>query len=120
MIQNTRNSYGSIAKIFHWTMAVLIIGMFIIANIMMSLSPTEQKWQLYDLHKSPGLLIFSLVLLRLIWRWINPGPILPLSVPGWQKIASRINVSLLYGLMIVFPLSGYIMSTMGEACSQRL
>jgi cytochrome b561 len=43
MIQNTRNSYGSIAKSFHWTMAVLIIGMFIIANIMYLCHPPNKN-----------------------------------------------------------------------------
>lgn len=113
MIQNTRNSYGSIAKILHWTIAFLIIGMYVIANIMMDLSPSVMKWALYDLHKSTGLLIFSLVLLRLIWRWINPTPMLPMSVPRVQKIASQINTILLYILMIVFPISGGIMTIMG-------
>ncbi|MBL0941250.1 MAG: cytochrome b [Alphaproteobacteria bacterium] len=112
MIQNTRNSYGSIAKLFHWTIAFLIIGMYILANIMMYLSPSVMKYSLYDLHKSTGLLIFSLVLLRLIWRWINPSPMLPLSVPRVQKIASQINTILLYMLMIIFPISGGIMTTM--------
>jgi len=74
MIQNTRNSYGSIAKILHWAMTSLLIVMFICAYSMMAMAPSEQKWTLYDLHKSTGLLLFSLAFLRLIWRWINSTP----------------------------------------------
>lgn len=113
MLQNTRNSYGSVAKFFHWGIAVLIISMFIVAYTMIPMAPGNTKLTLYSLHKSTGLLIFSLVLLRLIWRGANPVPLLPPSVPKWQKKASDINVFILYVLMIVFPISGFTFTTMG-------
>lgn len=113
MIKNTQTTYGAIAKSFHWIMATLFVGMFIVAYIMINLSKSDFKFSLYDLHKATGLLLFGLVALRLSWRLFNASPKLPRSIPAWQRIASSGNILLLYFLMFAMPITGFLTSTLG-------
>lgn len=114
MLKNTTTVYGSIAKFFHWLMALLIFGMFIVAYTMTNIPASHFSEDLYSLHKATGLLIFSLVILRLIWRFINIEPKLPPSIPFWQRQLSNINITALYLLMLAMPLTGFFMSTLGN------
>ena len=113
MLKNTISTYGSMAKFFHWIMALLFFGMFIVAYIMINISKSDFRYSLYDLHKATGLLLFGLVALRLIWRKVTTQPVLSKIVPGWQQRAAKWNVVLLYILMIVMPMTGFLTSTLG-------
>lgn len=112
-IKNTQTSYGFVAKLFHWFIAIAIIGLLIVGFNMSSMEASNQKWQLYFLHKSLGVTILILVVLRLTWRLTNTQPDLPFDLPLWQKAASKITHYLLYLLMLVMPLSGIMMSRYG-------
>ncbi len=111
MLKNTTTVYGTIAKFFHWLMAVLIFSMFIVAYAMINIPSSHFSEDLYNLHKATGLLLFGLVLLRLIWRFTNNEPKLPPSIPFWQRQLSKINITALYLLMLTMPLTGFLMST---------
>ena len=69
------------------------------------------KLQLYSIHKSTGVTILMLMLIRAIWRWINPIPALPDTLMSWQRKTARWSHSLLYALIIIMLLSGMVMST---------
>ena len=71
MLKNTVAVYGVIAKFFHWFMAALIIGMFMLAYTMINIPASHFSDRLYSLHKATGLFLFGLVILRLLWRFIN-------------------------------------------------
>lgn len=109
-INNTEASYGSVAKFFHWTIAVVIYTMLFVGYYMGSIEPDSTKFKVYMLHKSFGLTVLLLVLLRFIWRMKSTVPTLPDSVPGWQKLAARLVQYGLYTALILMPLSGWIMS----------
>lgn len=113
-LKNTSTTYGTVAKFFHWLMAALIIGMFIVAYTMINIPSSHFSDRLYSLHKATGLLLFSLVSLRLLWRSINIEPKLPLSIPQWQRQLAKLNVIALYLLMLAMPLTGFLMSTLGD------
>ena len=74
-IRNTDNSYGSVAKWFHWVSAALIIGMLFYGTIFTTIIPDGpvKNLQIY-IHKSFGLLIIALILIRWIWHAMNPKP----------------------------------------------
>lgn len=112
MIKNSLTTYGFIAKSFHWLMALLFTGMFIVAYIMINIPKSEFRFSLYDLHKATGILLFTLVGLRLAWRFFNVQPELT-NIPTWQKIAAKGNIALLYLIMIIMPVSGFLTSTLG-------
>jgi cytochrome b561 len=113
MLKNTRTKYGMIAKILHWGMALLFFGMFPLGYIMEGLADADFKFSLFDLHKATGLVLFSLVALRLCWRFISDQPGLDQSVPLWQRRAASGNIIFLYLLMVAMPVSGFFMSTLG-------
>ena len=107
MIRNTLTSYGVVAKFFHWTIAFLIIFMLTFGYFLGDF-PEAYKGTVYNLHKLTGLLILSLMLLRLCWALMNPKPILPVTIPGWQLVAERVVHCSLYIAAIGMPLAGWI------------
>lgn len=113
MLTNTQSQYGILAKSFHWVMFTLFLIMFPLGYIMTSLASSDFKFTLYDFHKATGLILITLIALRLIWRFINVQPGLPNTTPQWQRYAAKLNIILLYLLMCAMPLSGYLTSTLG-------
>ena len=99
--------YTTIAIVFHWLVALLIIGAFTMGLVMtdMSLSPTKLKY--YSWHKWAGVTILGLACLRLLWRLTHPAPAYPASMPAWQKSSANVLHGLLYVLMFAVPVSGY-------------
>jgi cytochrome b561 len=62
---------------------------------------------LFNLHRSVGVLIFPLVLIRLLYRWRHPPPPLPDDLPALQKLAAHLNHYALYALLLINPLLGW-------------
>jgi cytochrome b561 len=108
---NSDASWGAPAKFFHWLVAALIFTQFALGWTAASwrLSPT--KLNLFVWHKSTGMVILALVLLRLLWRLANATPALPADTPAWERAAARSSHALLYALMIAMPLSGWIINS---------
>lgn len=113
MLKNTNMAYGTVAKSFHWGIALLIITLVTVGLIMADMPASPLKWQLYNIHKATGIVVFGLACLRLIWRWMNPTPQVEVGVPILVKWAANANIKFLYVLMFLYPLSGYLMSTFG-------
>lgn len=110
-LKNTTQSYGSLAKFFHWTISSFIILLLIVGSIMTSLPDGDGKSLVYLMHKSFGITVLSLALLRLTWRLTNPTPRLPTQTPRWEKALAHLTIAAFYLLMLGLPLSGWIMST---------
>lgn len=113
MYKNTHENFGLVAKILHWGMALLFIGMFVVAYVMMDMAAGDTKWALYGLHKSFGFVLLFLALFRFAWRLMGEIPTFPETMPKWQKRAARANILLLYAVMIGMALSGVSMSLLG-------
>ncbi len=100
--------YTRTAMVFHWLIALLIIGSFtmgVIMTDMPGITPTKLKF--YSWHKWAGVTILGLAALRLLWRLTHPAPPYPASMPAWQKTSANGLHTLLYVLMFAVPLSGY-------------
>lgn len=113
MLKDANHSYGLISRIFHWLISVMIIIMLIVGYNMTGMESSPQKWQTYNLHKATGVLILFLVVLRFIWRLLNPSFLLPADLPSWQKRAAKANFIMLYIMMFLMPLTGTLMSLIG-------
>ncbi|WP_319772041.1 cytochrome b [Breoghania sp.] len=110
MLRNSKSGYGLIAILFHWSMALLMFGVFGLGLYMHELPQFEERtFALYQLHKSFGFTILALVVLRLMWRFANPAPRLPGAMPLWEKAAAHGAHAVLYALMFAIPLSGWLM-----------
>ncbi len=114
LLTNTKNSYGLIAKLFHWIISIIVIAMLIAGFLMDDYIEPPLKWQIFGLHEATGVLILTLVILRLLWKFYNPNVLLPADLPNWQKKAATININLLYLLMILMPISGFFMTILSN------
>ncbi|MEO1090743.1 MAG: cytochrome b [Pseudomonadota bacterium] len=110
---NSRERWGSVAKGLHWLMAFLLVGMFVGGMVMTDWpqSDLQTKFQLYQLHKSFGFVVVALLLLRIVWRLLNPVPPLPANSSWLTRRASAISHGTLYALMVLVPLTGYLMTS---------
>jgi cytochrome b561 len=108
--RNTLLRYGSVAMTFHWIIAALVI-----ANICLGLWFDEfmgrgdpMKFMVVQLHKSIGLTVLVLSILRVVWRLMNPHPPVPWANPAMRGLAVASHYTL-YFLIIAIPLTGYVM-----------
>lgn len=110
-LKNNTTRYGVIAQLFHWTVVVLIVTQYVLANKANNLPLSLAKISTLATHKSVGITILALAILRLIWRWFNPVPPGPATAPRWQNIASHVSHWSLYGLILLTPIVGWLMSS---------
>lgn len=108
-IKNNETHFGLVAITLHWLMAILIIGMLCVGLYMTSLPVGMLKLKLYGWHKAFGILILTLVILRILWRLTNATPVL--ALPWWERTAARLAHFVLYVLMLAMPLSGWLMTS---------
>lgn len=113
MLKNTLETYGSGTRLLHWLVAILIISLLIVGFYMTSMEKSELKWYIYGLHKATGTVVLALVSLRIIWRLSNVWPGLPSDTPKWQLWLVRCNISFLYCMMVLMPLTGFLGSLVG-------
>lgn len=110
-LRNTATRYGWVAILLHWSMALLIIGMLILGLYMTGLPVSLKKLKYYGWHKEWGTLVFMLAMLRILWRVGNPPPPLPAHMPTWQKWAAHSTHICMYLLMLLMPLTGWLLSS---------
>lgn len=104
------NHYNSLARFFHWAMALLVAAAVALALYMDDMPFSAEKFTLIQRHKSLGLTVLALVFARAAWRFTTPAPLLPAGMPRWQKLLAHATHAMLYVLMFAVPLSGYLMS----------
>jgi cytochrome b561 len=99
--------YARAAIVLHWLMALLMV-----ANVALGLSvdhlPDSAVRPVIDTHKSIGILVLGLVLMRLLWRLTHSPPALPSSYTDWERQGARWAHVALYLLMFAIPLSGWM------------
>ena len=108
--RNTPEQYGAVTKSFHWLMAVMVLTMLAV-GLYMTGAPLAQKFTLYNLHKSTGICVLALVLLRILWHIFTGRPKLVKSLKPVEKAAAHVAHVLLYYFMFAMPMSGWAMSS---------
>jgi cytochrome b561 len=109
MLKNTTDSYGWIARLFHWIIFMMVIGAIIGGDIAADMSAGPGKSQMIGMHKSFGFAILVLVVLRLLWRLVNPIP----RDLGASRIENKLGHTMhifLYILLLSQPTIGILMS----------
>jgi cytochrome b561 len=110
-----RDRYTATAIALHWLIAVLLLGQFAF-GLMLGDIPrgTPERGVYVNLHKSTGILIGLLILLRIAWRLTHAPPPLPATMPAWQRHLARFSHAALYLCMLMLPLSGYLASNFSK------
>lgn len=111
MWRNSSQTWGPPAKTLHWVMAALIFLQFVLGWVAASWRLSPMKLDLFVWHKSLGMTVLALVVLRLLWRAWNPPPALPADTNPWERRAARASHFLLYFLMLAMPLSGWVINS---------
>lgn len=111
MLRNTRDAWGAPAKLFHWLMAALVFAQIALGWTAAAWPLSPLKLDLFVWHKSIGMLILALALLRLGWRLGNPTPALPADTVAWERLSARSSHVLLYLLMVVLPVTGWVINS---------
>jgi cytochrome b561 len=107
MSRATGQRYSAGAIVLHWTIAVLIAWNLVLGFRMHSATGLAQ-FNLFQLHKSVGITVLLVSLIRLAWRMTHRPPPLPPTMRGWEKRAAHITHFALYAIMIGMPLTGWI------------
>lgn len=105
--------YAGIQKLLHWSMAILIVVMVVVGLSLPRIGPGPVTNLLYEVHKSTGMLVLLLALVRLVVRLRLGAPALDPALPAWQRRAAAASHALLYVLMIAVPIAGW---TATSAC----
>ncbi|WP_333713142.1 cytochrome b [Yoonia sp.] len=107
--QTFRQGYSTPTRWLHWLTALVVLSTIPVGGIMTAddLSRGVQN-ALYIYHKNIGILIILLVIARLVMRALTPAAPLPASMPAWQKNAAAVSHVMLYLLLIVMAVSGYV------------
>ncbi|MFZ4761465.1 MAG: cytochrome b [Alphaproteobacteria bacterium] len=105
-----RKRYHAAAILLHWLMAIAFLGMLASGLVMTEdFLDKSQKFQLYQWHKSLGVLLLSLFFVRLMVRFVARKPALSIRMKPLEKKAANLVHGLLYAIMLLLPLSGWVM-----------
>jgi cytochrome b561 len=100
--------YNGIAKTLHWLILALLVVQFGVAWRMPDVHPDTKPVDLIAWHLSIGAFILLVMLLRLVWRAVSAVPPAPADLAPPLRLLSRMTHFLLYGILIVLPLLGWI------------
>ncbi|MEO0369669.1 MAG: cytochrome b, partial [Pseudomonadota bacterium] len=107
-------TYSRTAKILHWLIAGLIVLQYVlnrIAEVAEANDALLVQLAVLANHKSAGMTVLGLAVIRVIWRLRYPAPSLPSTMPQWQQALSFVAHFLLYALLFAMPITGWLMSS---------
>lgn len=113
--KNTADRWGAVSQLLHWLIVLLILGIGTVGLLMTDMPRGPDKIQVYMLHKSFGLTLLALAVLRVVWRLYAgaPQPV-PGTPPRQARMAALIHLAL-YLLLFLVPLSGWLMNSAAGA-----
>lgn len=106
--KNTAERWGPVSQALHWLVVALVLMLAVVGLSLDSLPKTPKYFWVFTMHKSIGITVLALVLLRIGWRVYAGAPVPVAGTPSWQaRIAAGTHV-LLYALLLAMPLSGWL------------
>jgi cytochrome b561 len=110
-LKNPEDRWGHVSQLLHWSIVVLIVVLGYLGLTMTDMANSPDKIRLYALHKSLGLTLLALVLLRLFWRVYAGAPRPVPGSPAWQERIAALTHFALYVLLLAIPISGWIFNS---------
>lgn len=114
MSDKSKTGYNRLSQFFHWATALLIFITVPLGFYMVWIEPSSLKFDLYQWHKSVGMTILLLVILRIGWRFAAPPPPPSAGLKGWEQALSRAVHVLLYLVLFLMPLTGWLMTSASQ------
>lgn len=112
MIRDSSESYGLVTRTIHWLSAVIIIALFASGLYMVELDYYDKLYHtLPYYHKSVGILLAIVILLRFAWRFVNPKPKPEITVKKWEHLVATIVQWGMMLLILLVVVLGYLIST---------
>ena len=112
MLKASPDSYGLIAKLFHWVLALVILWQLFTGINLNQMEPSVEKGQFIWIHQITGTFLFCGIALRLLWKFYN-RPVFEDSLPKRHRVVLKILQSLLYLICLWLPLQGSMMTWAG-------
>jgi cytochrome b561 len=110
-LKNTTHTWGGITKSFHWVIALLIFVAIALGLIAHEMPTSPAKVKLFILHKSIGVTVFVLVVLRFLWKLFGAQPQAAKGITEKNEKLAHLGHWALYGFMFALPLTGWILNT---------
>lgn len=108
MAAPSSNRYDAVAAVLHWAMALGVFALLGVGLVMKHADISKlHMFQLYQLHKSIGVVMLWLIVVRIVWRLSHRAPPLPASMPPLEQNAAHLGHAALYALMLALPLIGW-------------
>lgn len=111
-VKNSAEAFGLVTRMNHWISALLFIGLIALGIYMADLPKAPSKFELYDIHKSLGVILLGLVMIRLVWLKLSPNPSV-IANNRLEHILAHSVRGILYIGLIMMPVSGWVMSNSG-------
>ena len=110
--KNEKDRYGRVSRLLHWAIAILFISL-IPMGIFASMIPEETSYRnaYYVVHKTIGVTVFLLVIVRLIWNKISKRPALDNTLTLIEKKLAHRAHNILYFMLLVIPVTGFMMTS---------
>jgi cytochrome b561 len=117
-LMNGADRFGWVSKFFHWAVFLLFVNQYVTGVLMMRLERGHlvlgyAQGDYYTWHKSVGLVLLALVLLRITWRKTTRLPDWPRTLASWEQGCLKWTERTLYACMIVMPVTGYVFTLAG-------
>lgn len=110
--KNSEKDYGIVSIFLHWLVAFTVIGLFAVGYWMVGLSYYDELYRTVPfVHKSVGVLLFIVMIFRMFWRFYSKPPKAESSLKKHEKKAAHAVHFILYALIFVIMISGYLIST---------
>ena len=109
--RNGPASFGLVSRVLHWLMAAGVLFMLALGSYLVRMQPGLANLWLFGLHKTLGIVLLSLVILRLIWHRISPPPPPIGPAAAWETRLARLAHVALLALLVIIPLSGWSASS---------
>lgn len=109
---NNATKYNAVAMSLHWLIAIAIIILLVMGKVMVEIPRGDPaKFMVMQWHKSLGLTVLALTLVRIFWRLTNAVPGLPSTMRPWERLAAHGTHFAFYFMMLAIPLSGWAIAS---------
>jgi cytochrome b561 len=105
--RNSAERYGFLGQTLHWVIVAGLIASYFIAEA----AEDDEVGDLMGLHRSVGLTILSLAILRLLWRLLDRRPPWPATMVAYERVIARATHVIFYVLLFTLPVTGWMVSS---------